>query len=70
MLVYRMHAAREPTLVQCRTELACVLQQLGGARYMFLTHLDDVADHMKWASALGCERIIHESDATDQQQTT
>ncbi|XP_059279536.1 uncharacterized protein LOC132033548 isoform X1 [Lycium ferocissimum] len=35
------------------------LKMLGGARYMFLTHSDDVADHEKWSNHLGCERILH-----------
>nr|GMD69962.1 putative metallo-beta-lactamase family protein [Ipomoea batatas] len=35
---------------------------IGGARYMFLTHRDDVADHEKWSSQLGCERIIHSDE--------
>ena len=29
---------------------------------MILTHRDDVADHAKWAKALGCERWIHKDD--------
>jgi glyoxylase-like metal-dependent hydrolase (beta-lactamase superfamily II)/ferredoxin len=36
---------------------------LGGVRYMFLTHRDDVADHEKWAQRFGCERVIHAADA-------
>lgn len=26
---------------------------------MFLTHRDDVADHARWAEALGCARVLH-----------
>jgi len=40
------------------------LRALGGARFMFLTHRDDVADHARWADALGCERILHARDVT------
>jgi glyoxylase-like metal-dependent hydrolase (beta-lactamase superfamily II)/ferredoxin len=40
------------------------IQRLGGARYLFLSHRDDVADHRKWAEALSCERILHARDAT------
>ncbi|KAM0872815.1 hypothetical protein ACQ4PT_038474 [Festuca glaucescens] len=40
-------------------------KKLGGARYMFLTHIDDVADHRKWADELKCERIIHSGDVVD-----
>ncbi|XP_019259813.1 PREDICTED: uncharacterized protein LOC109237874 [Nicotiana attenuata] len=39
--------------------LANNLKMLGGARYMFLTHRDDVADHERWSNHLGCERILH-----------
>ncbi len=38
------------------------LKALGGARYLFLTHRDDVADHRQLARALGCERILHRED--------
>lgn len=38
------------------------LEQLGGVSRMFLTHMDDVADHRKFAEHFGCERIIHEAD--------
>uniref|UniRef100_A0A0D9VN02 Metallo-beta-lactamase domain-containing protein n=1 Tax=Leersia perrieri TaxID=77586 RepID=A0A0D9VN02_9ORYZ len=44
------------------TKLADNIKKLGGARYMFLTHKDDVADHRKWAELLKCERIIHSGD--------
>ncbi len=40
------------------------IRELGGARFMFLTHRDDVADHARWARALGCERILHKRDAS------
>jgi glyoxylase-like metal-dependent hydrolase (beta-lactamase superfamily II)/ferredoxin len=39
------------------------LRELGGARWLFLTHRDDVADHARWAAALGCERVLHAADA-------
>lgn len=41
------------------TKLENNLKMLGGARYMFLTHSDDVADHETWSNHLGCERILH-----------
>uniref|UniRef100_A0A0E0K797 Metallo-beta-lactamase domain-containing protein n=1 Tax=Oryza punctata TaxID=4537 RepID=A0A0E0K797_ORYPU len=47
------------------TKLADNIEKLGGARYMFLTHRDDVADHRKWAERLKCERIIHSGDVED-----
>lgn len=38
------------------------IRALGGARLMFLTHRDDVADHARWREALGCERVLHARD--------
>jgi glyoxylase-like metal-dependent hydrolase (beta-lactamase superfamily II)/ferredoxin len=40
------------------------LRALGGVRWLFLTHRDDVADHARWAEALGCERVLHARDVT------
>jgi glyoxylase-like metal-dependent hydrolase (beta-lactamase superfamily II)/ferredoxin len=40
------------------------LEQMGGIRYMFLTHRDDVADHRKYAQHFGCQRILHQEDIT------
>jgi len=40
------------------------LRALGGARLMFLTHRDDVADHARWAEALGCARVLHARDVS------
>jgi glyoxylase-like metal-dependent hydrolase (beta-lactamase superfamily II)/ferredoxin len=40
------------------------IRALGGARYMFLTHRDDVADHAYWHESLGCDRILHAADVT------
>jgi glyoxylase-like metal-dependent hydrolase (beta-lactamase superfamily II)/ferredoxin len=40
------------------------IRTLGGARYMFLTHRDDVADHARWAEALGATRVLHRRDVT------
>jgi glyoxylase-like metal-dependent hydrolase (beta-lactamase superfamily II)/ferredoxin len=42
--------------------LAGRIRALGGARLMFLTHRDDVADHARWAEVLGCERVLHARD--------
>ncbi len=38
------------------------IREMGGARFLFLTHRDDVADHARWAAALGCERVLHARD--------
>ncbi|OMO76634.1 Beta-lactamase-like protein [Corchorus olitorius] len=45
--------------------LAREIETLGGVRYMFLTHKDDVADHGKWSERLGCDRILHSKDVED-----
>lgn len=39
------------------------IEQLGGIKTLFLTHIDDVADHEKWARHFGCERVMHADDA-------
>ncbi|MBO9998631.1 MAG: MBL fold metallo-hydrolase [Cyanobacteria bacterium SID2] len=38
------------------------LESLGGVRYMFLTHRDDIADHQKFHDRFGCDRILHRDD--------
>src|SRR6202041_1894034 len=38
------------------------IEALGGVARMFLSHRDDVADHVKYASRFGCERILHAAD--------
>jgi glyoxylase-like metal-dependent hydrolase (beta-lactamase superfamily II) len=35
------------------------LEELGGVRYMFLSHVDDVADHALFQQHFRCDRIIH-----------
>ncbi|CAK0771378.1 hypothetical protein CVIRNUC_003855 [Coccomyxa viridis] len=45
------------------------IKELGGAKYIFLTHRDDVAAHYKWASALGAERIMHTMETNEKQRT-
>ncbi|MFN6513921.1 MAG: MBL fold metallo-hydrolase [Nostoc sp. CreGUA01] len=35
------------------------LEEMGGIRYMYLTHRDDVADHQKFAEHFQCQRILH-----------
>lgn len=39
------------------------IRELGGIRWLYLTHRDDVADHAKWAAEFGAQRIIHADDA-------
>lgn len=38
------------------------LEEMGGIRYMYLTHRDDVADHHKFHEHFGCDRILHTDD--------
>ena len=38
------------------------IRALGGVRFLFLTHRDDVADHARLQRAFGCERILHAAD--------
>ena len=40
------------------------IEALGGVRWMFLTHRDDVADHRKFRERFGCERNLHRADVT------
>ncbi|MBI3934831.1 MAG: MBL fold metallo-hydrolase [Acidobacteria bacterium] len=35
------------------------MEELGGVRWMFLSHVDDIADHALFRRHFGCERIIH-----------
>ncbi|NMF83240.1 MBL fold metallo-hydrolase [Nodosilinea sp. P-1105] len=38
------------------------IEALGGVRYMYLTHRDDVADHQRFHDHFGCDRILHTDD--------
>ena len=38
------------------------LEALGGIRYLYLTHRDDVADHAKFHQHFGCDRILHKDE--------
>ncbi len=40
------------------------LEAMGGVRWMFLSHADDVADHAKFREHFNCARVMHEGDAT------
>jgi glyoxylase-like metal-dependent hydrolase (beta-lactamase superfamily II)/ferredoxin len=40
------------------------LEVLGGVKWMFLTHCDDVADHRRFHEHFGCTRILHADDIT------
>jgi glyoxylase-like metal-dependent hydrolase (beta-lactamase superfamily II)/ferredoxin len=38
------------------------LEAMGGVKYLYLTHQDDVADHQKFHDHFGCDRILHRAD--------
>ncbi|MBE3554219.1 MAG: MBL fold metallo-hydrolase [Thermicanus sp.] len=42
--------------------LARKFEEMGGIRYIFLTHHDDIADAPRYAKHFGAERIIHEHE--------
>ena len=43
--------------------LVTAFEQMGGIKYIFLTHEDDVADAGRYAAQFGATRIIHSADA-------
>jgi glyoxylase-like metal-dependent hydrolase (beta-lactamase superfamily II)/ferredoxin len=43
--------------------LVDAIDRMGGLRYIFLTHEDDVADAARYAARFGATRIIHRADA-------
>jgi ferredoxin len=38
------------------------LEEMGGIRYLYLTHRDDVADHQKFHQHFDCDRILHQDE--------
>jgi len=44
------------------TQLVKKIAAMGGARTMFLTHRDDVADQARFAEKFDCERVMHADD--------
>lgn len=40
------------------------LEAMGGVRWMFLTHADDVADHERFRAHFACTRILHRADVS------
>ncbi|MGB0560412.1 MAG: MBL fold metallo-hydrolase [Spirulinaceae cyanobacterium] len=45
------------------------LEALGGVRWLYLTHRDDVADHAKFQAHFGCDRLLHQDDITPKTET-
>ena len=48
--------------------LARTLKEVG-VKWIFLTHRDDVADHARWAAAMGAPRILHADECRAEQGT-
>lgn len=44
------------------------IEQMGGIRWLYLTHRDDVADHEKFQQHFGCDRILHEDEVNAKTQ--
>jgi len=44
------------------------LEAMGGIKYMYLTHQDDVADHAQFQQHFGCTRILHQADLSAETQ--
>jgi glyoxylase-like metal-dependent hydrolase (beta-lactamase superfamily II)/ferredoxin len=38
------------------------IEEMGGVKFLFLTHRDDVADHEKWSTHFQAERLMHSDD--------
>lgn len=41
------------------------LEEMGGIKYLYLTHKDDVADHQKYHDHFKCDRLLHLDDITE-----
>lgn len=37
-------------------------EAMGGIRYLYLTHRDDIADHQKFQEHFSCDRILHQDE--------
>ncbi|MEM9906351.1 MAG: MBL fold metallo-hydrolase [Cyanobacteria bacterium P01_D01_bin.44] len=45
------------------------LEAMGGVRYLYLTHRDDVADHQQFHDHFECDRILHVDDISRETQS-
>jgi len=41
------------------------LEAMGGIRYLYLTHRDDIADHQQFQAHFGCDRILHADEISN-----
>ena len=44
--------------------LVTQIERMGGVRFLYLTHRDDVADHKHFQKHFQCERILHADDVS------
>lgn len=44
------------------------IENMGGVRYLYLTHRDDVADHQQWHEHFQCDRLLHIDEITEETQ--
>jgi glyoxylase-like metal-dependent hydrolase (beta-lactamase superfamily II)/ferredoxin len=44
------------------------LEAMGGVRYMYLTHKDDIADHQEYHDYFNCDRLLHIDDISAKTQ--
>jgi len=45
------------------------LEAMGGVRWLYLTHRDDVADHQKYHDHFQCTRILHQDEISNDTKT-
>jgi glyoxylase-like metal-dependent hydrolase (beta-lactamase superfamily II) len=51
----------------CYAKLIAGIENLGGIRYIFLTHVDDIAGHNEFARHFQAERIMHAAERSSDQ---
>lgn len=67
-LVVRSKEKGGNVLIDCprfATQLVKRIEAMGGVNRMLLTHIDDVADHERFAAKFGCERVMHAADGAE-----
>ena len=55
-------------LVDCprfNSALVKQIEAMGGVKYLYLTHKDDIADHQKFHDHFKCDRILHRDEMSD-----
>jgi hypothetical protein len=45
------------------------LEAMGGVKYLYLTHRDDIADHQKFHDRFKCDRILHQDEIAAETQS-